>query len=185
MKIFKKINKCVQNRERERERNVHKVLRLLEGVQIVNIDKDFEFTRNLSWSRSYHLFLRLPHLHFSTYWWSERERERDTSDKMKLWAIWATASINAKNFLFYATKTYFFYFTLSFLQNTHVNLSLYTFIQINIHFFNTVISLTDPTKPHSHLHQATTIIKPFNPTIWNPKTNNQTNNKKWIKTQKP
>ena len=115
----------------------------------------------------------------------QRERERDTSDKMKLWAIWATASINAKNFLFYATKTYFFYFTLSFLQNTHVNLSLYTFIQINIHFFNTVISLTDPTKPHSHLHQATTIIKPFNPTIWNPKTNNQTNNKKWIKTQKP
>ena len=75
-----------------RERNVHKVLRLLEGVQIVSIDKGFEFTRNLSWSRSYRLFLRLLHLHFSTYWWSERERERererDANDEMKLWAIY-------------------------------------------------------------------------------------------------
>ena len=63
---------------------------MLNGVQIFIVDKSFEFTRNLSWSRSYHLFLRLPHLHFSTYWWSERERERerDANDEMKLWAIY-------------------------------------------------------------------------------------------------
>ena len=39
---------------------------------------------------------------------------------------------------------------------------LYTFIQIKIHFLNTIISLTDPTQPHNHHHQATTIINPFN-----------------------
>ena len=41
----------------------------------------------------------------------------------------ATASIDAKKFLFYTFKTYFFYFTHLFLQNIPLFYLFYTFIQ--------------------------------------------------------
>ena len=38
--------------------------------------------------------------------------------------IRASTSMDAKNLYIYTSKTYFFYFTLQFLQNTHINLSI-------------------------------------------------------------
>ena len=98
------INNILSNRERERERDVNKVLQLLEGVQIVRINKCFEFTRNLLWSHPYGLFLSLLHLHSPptdhSHCQRERERERDVVAELFIWVdlarpnnldnIWAT-----------------------------------------------------------------------------------------------
>ena len=63
----------------------------------------------------------------------------------------AITSAGVKNFPFYTSKTYFFYFTLLFLQNPHINLSnihLYLnriFIFLFIIFFTASISLSNLT----------------------------------------
>ena len=79
------INNILSNRERERERDVNKVLQLLEGVQIVRINKCFEFTRNLLWSHPYGLFLSLLHLHSPPTDHSHCQRERE---RRCCWAIY-------------------------------------------------------------------------------------------------
>ena len=72
----------------------------------------------------------------------------------------AIASIDVKFFPFCISKIYFFYFILSFLQNTRISLSI-----IHIYLNKILISLTQSSlsqtqhNPHSHHHQATTIIK--------------------------
>ena len=65
----------------------------------------------------------------------------------------AIASIDAKFFPFCTSKTYFFYFTLLFLQNTHISLSIihlysnkiFIFLLFFIIFFTASLSLLDPT----------------------------------------
>ena len=76
----------------------------------------------------------------------------------------AIASVDAKNFTFCPSKTYFFYFTHQFLQNNHVSLSILYIYSIKYSFFLTVISLTDPRQPNQppSSNHPTTIIKPHN-----------------------
>ena len=59
----------------ERERNVHKVLRLLEGVQIVNIDKGFD-SRETSAEAALIAFFSVCSISISPPTDDERERVR-------------------------------------------------------------------------------------------------------------
>ena len=73
----------------------------------------------------------------------------------------AIASIDAKFFPFCTSKTYFFYFTLLFLQNTHISLSIihlysnkiFIFLPFFIIFFTYFLHcLSLPLKPNHHHH---------------------------------
>ena len=55
----------------------------------------------------------------------------------------AITSVGAKFFPFCTSKTYFFYFTHSFLQNTHISLSI-------LHVYSNKIFISLPTQPPTH-----------------------------------
>ena len=72
-------------------------------------------------------------------------------------SIRAITLAGAKKFPFYTSKTYFFYFTLSFLQNTHVGLSIIHLYSNKIFIFFTIFyyflhCLTFPLRPNHHHH---------------------------------
>ena len=63
----------------------------------------------------------------------------------------ASTSVYAKNFPFCTSKTYFFYFTHLFLQNTHINLSI-----IHIYSNKIFISLLHRHRPTPTIHTGIT-----------------------------
>ena len=74
--------------------------------------------------------------------------------------IRASASMNAKFFPFCTSKIYFFYFTLLFLQNTHISLSI-IHIYSNKIFISLTLSSLSQTQHHPHSHHSTTHHKPI------------------------
>ena len=63
-------------------------------------------------------------------------------------------------FIFHISNLLFFYFTLSFLKNTYINLSIILIYSNKIFISLPLSSLSQiQHNPHSHHHQATTIIK--------------------------
>ena len=74
--------------------------------------------------------------------------------------IRAFASMNAKFFPFCTSKIYFFYFTLLFLQNTHISLSI-IHIYSNKIFISLTLSSLSQTQHHPHSHHSTTHHKPI------------------------
>ena len=95
--------------------------------------------------------------------------------------IRAITSVGAKNFLFCTSKTYFFYFTHSFLQNTHISLSILHIYTIKYSFFynfllfsshpshSLPISLSqtqqNPKSPGHHHRYLATINDQTTPTV--------------------
>ena len=58
----------------------------------------------------------------------------------------------------------------------------HTFIQINIHFFNSIISLTDPTQPtHGHLSQTRNNPNNHTATIGTIGTHTRSTDRRWEK----
>ena len=80
-------------------------------------------------------------------------------------SIRAITSVGAKFFPFCTFKTYFFYFTHSFLQNTHISLSI-------LHVYSNKIFISLPTQPLTHNHRPTPVPhrNPHNPPATNPAT---------------
>ena len=64
----------------------------------------------------------------------------DYPNKLKI-QLRAITSVGAKFFPFCTSKTYFFYFTHSFLQNTHISLSILQDILIKYYFFSIFLLL--------------------------------------------
>ena len=60
----------------------------------------------------------------------------------------AITSVGAKFFPFCTSKTYFFYFTHSFLQNTHISLSILQDILIKYYFFSIFLLLFSTNFPY-------------------------------------
>ena len=66
-------------------------------------------------------------------------------------------------FLLFCTKNLLFYFTHSFLQNTHISLSI-------LHVYSNKIFISLPTQPLTHNHRPTPVPhrNPHNPPATNP-----------------
>ena len=62
-----------------------------------------------------------------------------------IYIVRAITLVGAKVFPFCTSKTYFFYFTHSFLQNTHINLSILQDISIKYYFFSIFLLLFSTT----------------------------------------
>ena len=60
-----------------------------------------------------------------------------------IYIVRAITLVGAKFFPFCTSKTYFFYFTHSFLQNTHISLSI-------LHVYSNKILISFPTQPPTH-----------------------------------
>ena len=86
MKIFKKINKCVQNREREREREMYirccDCLRESKSSTLIRVLN----SRETSAEAALIAFFSVCSISISPP--THDQRERDASDEMKLWAIY-------------------------------------------------------------------------------------------------
>ena len=67
--------------------------------------------------------------------------------------------MDTKNLYIYTSKTYFFYFTLPFLQNTHISLSIIHIYLNKIFIFRSIH--THPATTHQPTHLATA-INPLN-----------------------
>ena len=101
---------------------------------------------------------------WKTFLFSWREKLKDKKCSLYKFIIRASPSVGAKNFPFCISKIYFFYFTPSFLQNTHISLSIlhsylikYSFFYIFYYFLTHGLSFWPN---HRHHHLATIKSKP-------------------------
>ena len=75
--------------------------------------------------------------------WSSKYSLGGKSKKNVISLLRAITSVGAKFFPFCTSKTYFFYFTHSFLQNTNISLSI-------LHVYSNKIFISLPTQPPTH-----------------------------------
>ena len=108
--------------------------------------------------------------YYVIYTYNNRWSRENVKLQFQIRTLRAITSAGVKNFPFYTTKTYFFYFTLLILQNSHISLSIMHlyfnkififFFYYFLHLFSS-LSLSLPIRPnHHHPHYPIGLFSQF------------------------